>query len=128
MSTIHLPASELAPVVHVIATYFDGSRGTLRHLDRAAAVLAPALTANAREYSTAYGAPVTAHTATDLLAACTVSYCQHNSLRADTKRALRALGSLRYNGSDMTAEEQAAMLDAYMMCARVAVDMLSNEG
>ena len=129
MSTTYLDASELAPVVHVLASAFDGARGTMANRERAAALLAPALTANARAYN--HGLPAAEHfaplDAATLLAVCSVSYCTRNGLRRDTVRALRALGSLRYNSGTLSAEEQGAMLDAYALCARVAAEMMSGE-
>ena len=129
MSTTDIAAAELAPVVHVMASAFDGARGTNRNLPRAATILAPALAANARAYNA--GLPAAEHiapvTEADLLAACSIVYVTRNGLRRDASRALRALGSLRYNSGALTGEEQAAMLDAYALCARVAAQILAGD-
>lgn len=129
MSTIHITAAELAPVVHVLAAAIEGSRATMANRERAAAMLAPALTANARAWNAAVkpAEHVTTISTYDLLAACSESYCIRNGLRRDVVRALRALASLRYNSDRLSAKEQAALLDAYALCSRVAVNMMSDE-
>ena len=129
MSTTNIAAAELAPVVYCMASALDGARSAIRNLPRAAALLAPALTANARAYN--HGLPDAEHlapvTEADLLAACSIVYVTRNGLRRDASRALRALGSLRYNSGALTGEEQAAMLDAYALCARVAAQILAGD-
>lgn len=129
MSTIHISAAELAPVVHVMAAAFDGARGTMTNLPRAAALLAPALIANARAYNATMepGQYVAGWQDDELLLACSQSYCIRNGLRRDTPRALRALGALRYNSGALLPEEHAAMLDAFALCSRVAAQMLTGD-
>ena len=82
MSTTNIAAAELAPVVYCMASALDGARSAIRNLPRAAALLAPALTANARAYN--HGLPDAEHlapvTEADLLAACTVAYCTRTGL------------------------------------------------
>lgn len=127
MSTTNIAAAELAPVVYCMASALDGARSAIRNLPRAAALLAPALTANARAYN--HGLPDAEHlapvTEADLLAACTVAYCTRTGLHRAAPMALRALGALRYNSGRMGKEEQAALLDAYALCARVAADVMA---
>lgn len=129
MSTIHITAAELAPVVHVLAAAIEGARAAMANRKRAAELLAPALTANARAWNATVkpAERVEPVSADALFAACSVSYCTRNGLRRDTVRALEALASLRYNSDALRAEEQAAMLDAYALCSRVAVGMMANE-
>ena len=127
MSTIHLSASELAPVVHVLAAAIDGARATMANRKRAADMLAPVLVANARAWNRGIPAAdqVKPVSADDLLAACSESYCLRNPLRRDTVRALRELAGLRYNCDTLSMKEQGALLDAYALCSRVAVGMMS---
>ncbi len=132
MSIVFIRAAELAPVVHAMASQLCGPNRALDNLERAAALLAPALTANARAWNARlrpehpdYEHPVDA---ADLLGACTPTYVMRTPIRVACERALRALGSLNYNNEGMTAEETAALLDAYALCARAMVCALAPVG